>query len=165
MSKTLIVFGTRYGATHRSSEVITKILKEKFNHEVELVKLSSETENIDFSSFDNVIVGTSVAMFSWTKRAKKFLKNDFRGKKLFVFISSAALTYAALEKGEMDKYEKHKKRFLDNVVKKNANVEPTSTAVFGGWIRKGKTDKYTLHNWKEEDMVKWAEEIGKLTEK
>ncbi len=164
MSKTLIVFGTRYGATHRSSEVIAKKLKEKFNHEVELVKLSSETENIDFSRFDNIIVGTSVAMFSWTKRSKKFLKNDLRGKKLFVFISSAALTYAALEKGEMKKYEKHKKRFLDNVVKKNANVEPTSTAVFGGWIRKGKTEEFSLFNWKEEDMVRWAEEIGKLTE-
>ncbi len=163
MVKTLIVFGTRYGATHRSSEVIAKTLKEEFNHEIELVKLSSETENIDFSSFDNIIVGTSVAMFSWTKRAKKFLKNDFSGKKLFVFISSAALTYAALEKGEMDKYEKNKKRFLDNVVKKNANIEPTSTAVFGGWIRKGNTEEFSLFNWKEEDMVKWAKEIGKLT--
>ncbi len=165
MSKTLIAFGTRYGATHKSSEVIAKVLKEKFTHEVELVKLSSETENVDLSNFDNVIVGTSIAKFSWTKRAKNFLKNDFRGKKLFVFISSAALTYAALEKGEMDKYKKHKKRFLDNVVKKNANVEPTSTAVFGGWIRKGKTEEFRLFNWKEEDMVKWAEEIGKLTEK
>ena len=164
MSKTLIVFGTRFGATHRSSEVIAKVLKEKFNHEVELVKLSSKTENIELSNFENVIVGTSIAYFSWTKRAKKFLKNDFSGKKLFVFISSAALTYAALEKGEMDKYEKHKKRFLDNVVKKNANVEPTSTAVFGGWIRKGKTEEFSLFNWKEEDMVRWAEEIGKLTE-
>ncbi len=164
MTKTLIAFGTRYGATHKSSEVIAKVLKEKFNHEIELVKLSSETENVDLSNFDNVIVGTSIAMFSWTKRAKKFLKNDFSGKKLFVFISSAALTYAALEKGEMEKYEKHKGRFLDKVVKKNANVKPTSTAVFGGWIKKGKTEEFSLFNWKEEDMVKWAEEIGKLTE-
>lgn len=165
MSKTLIAFGTRYGATAKSSEVLAKELKEKFNHEVELVKLSSETENVDLSKFDNVIVGTSIAMFSWTKRAKKFLKNDFSGKKLFVFISSAALTYAALEKGEMEKYEKHKKRFLDNVVKKNANIEPTSTAVFGGWIKiRGKPETYRTHNWKEEDMVRWAEEIGKLTE-
>ena len=164
MVKTLIVYGTRYGATQRSSEVIAKTLKEKFNHEIEIVKLSSETENVDFSSFDNIILGTSVAMFSWTKRAKKFLKKDFRGKKLFVFISSAALTYAALEKGEMDKYEKNKKRFLDNVVKKNANIEPSSTAVFGGWIRKGNTEEFSLFNWKEEDMIKWANEIGKLTE-
>jgi len=163
MSKTLIAYGTRFGATAKSSEVIARELKEKFNHEVEVVKLSKETENIDLSNFDNVIVGTSIAMFSWTKRAKKFLKNDFSHKKLFVFISSAALTYANLEKGEMEKYEKNKKRFLDNVVKKNANVEPTSTAVFGGWIKKGKTEEFNLFNWKEEDMVKWAEEIGKLT--
>lgn len=163
MSKTLIVYGTRFGATAKSSEVIAKELKEKFNHEVEIVKLSSETENVDLSSFDNVIVGTSIAKFSWTKRAKKFLKNDFSGKKLFVFISSAGITYPALEKGEMDKYEKWKGRFLDRVVKKNANVEPTSTAVFGGWMRKGKTEEFSLFNWKEEDAKNWAEEIGKLT--
>jgi len=163
MVKTLIAFGTRFGATAKSSEVIAKVLREKFTHEVEVVKLSSETKNVDITNFDNVIVGTSIAMFSWTKRAKKFLKNDFSGKKLFVFISSAALTYANLEKGEMDKYEKNKKRFLDNVVKKNANVDPTSTAVFGGWIRKGKTEEFSLFNWKEEDAENWAEEIGKLT--
>jgi len=164
MSKTLIAFGTRFGATAKSSEVIAKVLSEKFNHEVEVVKLSSETEKIDLTSFDNVIVGSSLAMFSWTKRAKKFLKNDFSGKKLFVFISSAAITYPALEKGEMDKYEKWKGRFLDRVVKKNANVEPTSTAVFGGWIEnRGKPGTYNLHNWKEEDAANWAEEIGKLT--
>jgi len=165
MNKTLIAFGTRFGATAKSSEVIARELKEKFNHEVEVVKLSSETETVDIAKFDNVIVGSSIAKFSWTKRAKKFLKNDFNGKKLFVFISSGGITYPKLAKGEMDKYEKWKGRFLDKVVEKNANIEPTSTAVFGGWIKKGNTGEYTLHNWKEEDMVKWAEEIGKLTEK
>jgi len=161
MSKTLIAYGTRYGATAKSSEVIAKVLKEKFNHDVEVVKLSSQTENIDLSSYDNVIVGSSVAMFSWTKRAKEFLKNDFSGKKLFVFISSAALTYSALEKGEIKKYEKWKKRFLDKIIKKNVSIEPTSTAVFGGWIERGA--EMQLYNWKEEDAVSWAEEIGKLT--
>ncbi|MHA1551348.1 MAG: flavodoxin domain-containing protein [Candidatus Heimdallarchaeaceae archaeon] len=164
MNKTLIAFGTRYGATAKSSEVIAQVLKDEFNHEVEVVKLSSKTENVDIAIYDNVIVGTSLAMFSWTKRAKKFLKKDFSGKKLFVFISSAALTYPALEKGEIDKYRKWKNRFLDRVVKKNANIEPTSTAVFGGWIEnRGKPGTYGTYNWKEEDMIKWAEEIGNLT--
>lgn len=164
MNKTLIAFGTRFGATAKSSEVIAQVLKDKFNHEVEVVKLSSNTKSIDITIYDNVIVGSSLAMFSWTKRARKFLKNDFSGKKLFVFISSAVLTYPALEKGEMDKYRKRKGRFLDRIVKKNANIEPTSTAVFGGWIEnKGKPGTYDTYNWKKEDMVKWAEEIGKLT--
>lgn len=164
MSKTLIVYGTRFGATEKSSEIIARELKEKFNHEVEVVKLSSETENHDFSSFDNIIIGSSVAYFSWTKRAKKYLQNDFSGKKVFVFVSSAGLTYPTLEKGEMDKYAKRKKRFLDSIVKKNLKIQPTSTAVFGGWIKtRGKPGEFDLYNWKEEDMVKWSEEIGKLT--
>ena len=164
MVKTLIVYGTRFGATEKSSQVIARELKEKFNHEVEVVKLSSQTENIDYSSFDNVIIGSSVAYFSWTKRAKKFLKKDFTGKKVFVFVSSAGLTYPALEEGNMIKYRKRKKRFLDSIVKKNLKIKPTSTAVFGGWIEKqGKPGEYSLYNWKEEDMIKWAEEIGKLT--
>ena len=165
MNKTLIAYGTRFGATAKSSEVIAKELREKFDHKVEVVKLSSQTENLDYSDFDNIIIGSSVAYFSWTKRAKKFLKNNFSGKKVFVFVSSAGLTYPALEEGDMDKYRKRKKRFLDSIVKKNLKVEPTSTAVFGGWIEvRGKPGEYSLYNWKEEDMVKWAEEIGKLTE-
>ncbi len=160
MSKTLIVFGTRYGATAKSAEVIAKVLKEKFSHEVKVIKLSSQSEDIAFTDFDNIIVGSSVAMFSWTKRAKQFLKRDFTGKKLFVFISSAGLTYPALESGNIAKYKKWKKRFLDSKVKKT-NVIPTSTAVFGGWIEtRGQPGTYEINNWKEEDMVKWAEEIG-----
>lgn len=160
MNKSLIVFGTRFGATEKSANVIARVLKEKFNHEVKVVKLSSETEAIEIDSYDNIIVGSSVAKFSWTKRAKEFLKRDFTGKKLFVFISSAGLTYPALEKGNMKAYNRWKRVFLDKQVKK-ANVKPSSTAVFGGIIeQQGKPPKV---NWKEEDMIKWAEEIGSLT--
>ena len=161
MSKTLIAYGTRFGATAKSSEVIAKTLKEKYNLEVDILDLK-EKKKMDLSIYDNVIVGSSVAMFSWSKKAKRFLKNDFSGKKLFVFISSAALTYPALERGEMDKYTKRKKIFLDRIVKRKANVKPSSTAVFGGWIEKGNTGTYDLYNWKEEDAAAWAEEIGKM---
>ena len=163
MSKTLIAFGTRFGATEKSAGVIAKVLKEKFNHDVEVINLSNQKEIIDLSKFDNIIVGSSVAQFSWTKTAKKFLKKDFRGKRLFVFISSAGLTYPNLVKGDMKKYNRWKRLFLDRVVKKNASIEPTSTAVFGGWIEnQGQPGVYSLYNWKEEDAVKWAEEIGEL---
>ncbi len=136
MSKTLIAYGTRFGATAKSSEVIAKVLKEKFNHEVDVINLSEHEENLNLSIYNNIIVGSSIAKFSWTKQAKEFLKNDFTSKKLFVFISSAGITYPALEKGNMKKYEKWKRRFLDRVVKKNANVKTSSTAVFGGWIER-----------------------------
>lgn len=163
MTKTLIIYGTRFGATEKSSEIIARELKEKFNHEVEVVKLTNETENYDYSGFDNIIIGSSVAYFSWTKRTKKFLKNDFKGKKVFVFISSAGLTYPALESGEMEKYKKRRKFFLDNKIK-GMKVKPSSTAVFGGWIKnEKKPDGYDLYNWKEEDMINWAKEIGELT--
>ena len=66
-----------------------------------------------------------------------------------------------MEKGDTKKYNKWKKRFLDKKIKK-VNVKPTSTAVFGGWME-GKDGVRTLDNWKEEDMIKWAEEIGKIT--
>jgi menaquinone-dependent protoporphyrinogen IX oxidase len=162
MSKTLLVYGTRFGATEKSSEVIAKVLEEQFNHEVDVVKLSSQTGEIDLGNYDNVIIGSSLAMFSWTKRPKKFLKEDFSGKKVFVFISSAALTYQAKLDGNMEKYEKWKKRFLDNVVNRKLNVKPVSTMVLGGWIKNNKGE-YDLNNWNEEDAVKWAEEIGQNT--
>ncbi|MBY9000034.1 MAG: hypothetical protein KGD64_03900 [Candidatus Heimdallarchaeota archaeon] len=160
MKKTLLVYGTRYGATAKSADVIATVLREKFNHEVKVVKLSSQSEDVEIANYDNIIVGSSIAKFSWTKRAKQFLKRDFTGKKLFIFISSAAITYPALESGNIDKYKKWKKMFLDRKVRK-ANVKPTSTAVFGGWVERN--GKRSLDNWKEEDMIKWAEEIGKTT--
>ena len=162
MNQTLIVYGTRFGATEKSSEVIARVLKEKFDHEVDLFKLSSQTEDIDVSKYDNVIIGSSVAMFSWTKRPKKFLKKDFTDKKVFVFVSSAALTYQAKLDGNMEKYEKWKKRFLDNVVNRRLNVKVASTMVLGGWIKNNKGG-YDLNNWNEEDAIKWAEEIGEKT--
>ncbi|MCG3226063.1 MAG: hypothetical protein H7645_04030 [Candidatus Heimdallarchaeota archaeon] len=162
MSKTLIVYGTRFGATEKSSEVIAKTLKEDYNHEVDVVKLSNQSENVDLTSYENIIIGSSVAMFSWTKRPKKFLKNDFSGKKVFVFVSSAALTYQAKLDGDMEKYEKWKKRFLDNVVNKRLKVKPISTMVLGGWIKKP-DGTYDLNNWNEEDAANWADEIGKST--
>ncbi|NPD89290.1 MAG: hypothetical protein HGN29_11240 [Asgard group archaeon] len=162
MSKTLIVYGTRFGATEKSSEVIASVLREKFNHEVDVIKLSSQSGDIDYTDYDNVIIGSSLAMFSWTKRPKKFLKNDFGEKKIFVFISSAALTYQAKLDGNMEKYEKWKNRFLDNVVKKRMKVKPVSTMVLGGWIKNNKGG-YDLNNWNEEDAINWAEEIGQNT--
>jgi menaquinone-dependent protoporphyrinogen IX oxidase len=162
MSKTLIVYGTRFGATEKSSEVMSKVLKEKYNHEVDVFKLSSQTENIDLSKYDNVIIGSSVAMFSWTRRPKKFLKNNFTGKKVFVFVSSAALTYQAKLDGDMKKYKKWKKRLLDNIVKRRLNVKPVSTMVLGGWI-KNNQGGYDLNNWNEEEVINWANEIGQST--
>ena len=164
MSKTLIVYGTRFGATQKSSEVIARELEEKFNHEVEIIKISKEMKKIDYSNYDNIIIGSSIAYFSWIRSVKNFLKNDFTGKNVFVFISSAGLTYAALENEEVEKYNKRKKFFLDKVLERRLNVKPLSTAVFGGWIKnEDKPEGYDLYNWKEEDMIQWAEEIGKLT--
>jgi menaquinone-dependent protoporphyrinogen IX oxidase len=160
MSKTLIAYGTRYGATAKSSEVIAKVLKEKYNHEVDVVDLKKKKEELDLSDYDNIIVGSSIAKFSWTGNAKKFLKNDFSEKKLFVFITSAGITYPALERGDTEKYEKWKYRFLDRVVKKNTNVQPLSTAVFGGWIKSG--NEKSLDNWKEIDAINWADKIGNM---
>lgn len=160
MSKTLIVYGTRFGATAKSAEVIARVLREKFNHTIDIVNLKERKKNVDLTGYSNIIVGSSIAKFSWERNAKKFLKTDFSNKKLFIFISSAALTYSALERGDTVKYQRWKKLFLDRVVKKRVNVTPTSTAVFGGWIE-GQDGEKTLDNWKENDAVNWAEEIGK----
>ena len=157
MSKTLIVYGTRHGATAKSSEVIARILKEKYYHKVEIVNLDDYSNKLDLTGFENVIIGSSIVGFQWTKSAKGFLKNDFTGKKLFVFISSAGFTYPALLKGKMGAYKRWKWIFLHRVVKKHTNIKPTSTAVFGGWRVPN-----TVSNWREEDVVKWAEEIGNL---
>ena len=77
MSKTILVYATRWGATTETAKEIIKVLNEKFNINVDLVSLKDKkTKNIDISSYDNVILGVSYAKFNWAKEGKEFLKKN-----------------------------------------------------------------------------------------
>lgn len=165
MSKTILVYATRWGATTETAREIIKVLKEKFGIDVDLVNLkdkNNETNrNPDISSYDNVILGVSYAKFNWAKEGMNFLKKNkekLKNKKLFVFISSARCG-GAWQSRNYEKHEELQKKFIDRKLEK-VGVQFTSRRGFGGYYINQPPDKAETRDWK---MIRaWAEEIGEI---
>ena len=70
--KTLLVFGTRYGATAGTSEEISKVLQAE-GFEVKVVNAKKEKIK-DIANYDLIIVGSGMQFARWTGEAEDFLK-------------------------------------------------------------------------------------------
>ena len=107
---------------------------------------------LDLSIYQNLIVGSGVRAGRVYSKALKFLRNDFAGKKVAFYVSSAwAVTPGS--------YEDAKARFVDKTLAKYPLIEPVSTGAFGGKIRYfGKT---MVDNTDSAKVEAWAEELGK----
>ncbi|MHA1686395.1 MAG: flavodoxin domain-containing protein, partial [Candidatus Heimdallarchaeaceae archaeon] len=60
MKETLIVFGTRYGATEEVAAEIQKILEKEYDQHVEIWNLKDWRACPDLSDFNNVILGSGI---------------------------------------------------------------------------------------------------------
>jgi menaquinone-dependent protoporphyrinogen IX oxidase len=162
MSKTILVYATRFGATTETAKEIIKVLKDDFNIKVDLVNLKDKkTMNPDISSYDNVILGVSYAKFNWAKEGKNFLKRNkefLENKKLFVFISSGRCGGAWKSKN-YENYERLQKKFIDNKLAK-LGLQFTSRRAFGGYYINQPPEKAETRDW---DMIRsWAGEVGQF---
>ncbi len=129
--KTLIVFGTRYGATASTSEEIAKVFRDADFH-VDVVNAKKEKIK-DISEYDIIIVGTGMKMFRWTGEAEGFLKKfqeELRQKKLVIFVSSGALAVHEYE-GKTEEIEKMHQDYLVEKAEKY-NLNPIDMVMFGG---------------------------------
>ncbi|MHA1219381.1 MAG: flavodoxin domain-containing protein [Candidatus Heimdallarchaeaceae archaeon] len=178
MSKTLIVYGTRYSATTEACAEIQKILEKEYNQHVEIWDLENYRACPDLSDFDNVIIASGIKYGKWTKNAEKYLSNNFEGKKVAVFISSAFA-------GDEDLHEYAYENFLVKVLEEYPNLDPVAKAAFGGRIPKKELpefakgpkkfipeiaskqiltrlheNQYDNRDW--DKIEKWAHEVGKL---
>ena len=70
--KTLIVYGTRYGATASTSEEIAKVLRDE-GFAVRVVNAKEEKVD-DISEYELIIVGSGMKINRWTKEPENFLK-------------------------------------------------------------------------------------------
>ncbi|MHA1906119.1 MAG: flavodoxin domain-containing protein [Candidatus Thorarchaeota archaeon] len=129
--KTLIVYGTRYGATTGNAEEIGRVLEEE-GFDVRVANAKKEKiKNI--SEYDLVIVGSGMRMFRWVKEPEKFLKKfqkELKQKKLAIFISSGAQAVFKHD-GDTVAMEGAKKKYLIEKAEQYA-LEPVSMAIFGG---------------------------------
>ncbi len=178
---TLIVYGTRYGATTGTSEEIAKILQgEGFTVKVANAK---EEKIKDISAYDLIVVGTGLQMGKWTGEIEDFLKrfqNELPKKKVALFVSSMK---TVLEReGKLEDLAKDRKIEIDDKLPKY-NLNPIATGFFGGNINFNKMnfiarkmfggirpqlDKdgfkesppgvYDLRDW--EEIRSWAKELA-----
>ena len=179
--KTLIVYGTRYGATAGTSEEIAKVLREE-GFDVKVVNAKEEKIK-DISEYDLIVVGSGMQMFKWTGEAEDFLKKfqrELAKKKLAIFVSSMK---AVLEReGKKDELAKAWKNDLEDKAAKYG-LHPIAMAMFGGVIDYNKMNiitrkafgsfkkqleidgfkenppgVYEMRDW--EEIKKWARELA-----
>jgi len=128
--KTLIAYGTRFGATAGTAEEIAKILHEEgFNVKVANLK---EEDVQGISEYSLVIVGSGMKMGHWTSEAEDFLKkfqNQFNDKKLALFAST--MKTAAEKEGKLEQVAKTHKVALEDKVAKY-DLKPITLGFFGG---------------------------------
>ena len=78
MSNTLIVYGTRKGMTAETVSVIAKVLKEKFNHSVDIA-CTKEIKHYKkrINDYNNIIIGSSIVSGRWKGKILSFAKKMF----------------------------------------------------------------------------------------
>lgn len=179
--KTLLVYGTRYGATKSTSEEIAKVLRGQ-GLEVELVNVKEEKIK-DISSFELVIVGTGIQMSRWVGEVEDFLKkhqNELAQKKVALFVST--MKTVSEREGKLEDLAKAKKLELDDKLGKY-DFKFLSIGFFGGVLNFNKMNiisrkafgsmrtrlekdgfkeiepgLFELRNWDE--IRGWAEELA-----
>lgn len=183
--RVLIVYGTSFGSTKKTSEEIAQILQEK-NFDITIVNAQEEKIK-DISDYQLIIVGSSLAHCRWNSGAEDFLKKfhtELEHKKLALFVSS--VMPIAEREGNTEEIAKTRKIGIDDKVAKYG-LRPMITGVFGGILdynkmgflaRKGmelafksrlqnngftecQPGVYDLHNWDE--IRSWARELAKKT--
>jgi menaquinone-dependent protoporphyrinogen oxidase len=184
MGKALIVYGTRYGTTAETSQVIAETLRQE-GFEVEVVDAKKDKVQ-SVNAYDLVIVGSGIQMGKWTSEPESFLRKyqkELSRKKVALFVSCGSAN--PLSEGEQKKKEmdEGKRKYLDEKATKY-NLKPVASGFFGGcydfnkmpWFlrktlssikpklegagyKESKTGVYDLRDLKE--IRNWAKAVAK----
>ena len=132
MVKALVLYGTRYGATADTSEIITDVLRQE-GFEVRLVNVKKDKVQ-SISEFELVIVGSGIRMGRWTKEPEKFLgkfQKELSRKKLALFVCCGGASPLTAGEEKIKEMEDAKRKYLeDKAVQYNLN--PIAIGFFGG---------------------------------
>ena len=183
MSKALIVYGTRYGASASTSEEIAKTLRQE-GLEVRIVNAKEEKVK-DTADYDLIIVGSGIQINRWTSEPESFLKHfqkELEKKKLALFVCCGSAA-PALDEGKPDGPEKAKRKYLEEKAAKY-NLHPVALGFFGGvynynkmpWFAKKameasrpkieaafKETQPGIYDTRDLNAIRtWAEELAKL---
>ena len=149
-NKTLIAYATKSGVTEENANIIASVLRDTYKLEVDIINLK-KIKSPDLSPYKNVIIGSGIRIGRWYKKAKKFLKNDFKDKKVAIYLSS-------LEAGDPKSRDQAIKKYIEEVLAKYTHIKPVATEAFGG---RAKIFKTVTDSRDVEKVKEWANELGK----
>lgn len=180
--RTLIVFGTRYGATTGTSEEIAKVLREE-GFDVRVANAKKEKIK-DISEYELIIVGSGMQMGKWTGEADDFMKKfqkELEQKKLAIFAST--MKTVSEREGKTEDVVQMRKAALEDKVAQY-NLHPIALGFFGGVLdynkmgflfkrtmsflkpqlekdgfKETQPGLYDLRNWDE--IRSWAKELAR----
>lgn len=150
-NKVLIAFATKNGATKDTAQQIAQTLRNKYALEVDLVDLQRDSHP-DISQYNSIIIASGIRMGKWYKEALQFLKNNFEGKKIAIFVS------AMYQGGNPKTYPIAVERYLEAVAKECLNVKPIAMEVFGGQMKV--LGRVTADNRDQNKINEWAQTLG-----
>ena len=132
MAKALIVYGTRYGSTADTSQVIAEALRQE-GFEVKTVDAKKEKAP-NVGEFDLVIVGSGIQMGKWTSEPEEFIKKhqkELAAKKVALFVSCGGAN--PLSEGEQKDKEltDAKRKYLEDKAVE-LKLSPIALGFFGG---------------------------------
>ena len=132
MTKALIVYGTRYGATEMTAEEIADVFRQE-GLDVKVVNLKDEKVK-DITDYYLVLIGSGIKIKKWTKEPEQFLKKfqkELAEKKTALFICCGA-KYPLDEKADVKtEIEYARKTHLEEKAAKY-NLQPIALGLFGG---------------------------------
>jgi menaquinone-dependent protoporphyrinogen oxidase len=132
MTKALIAYGTRYGATEMTAKEIADVFRDE-GLDVKVANLKDEKVK-DISEYDLVLVGSGIKIKKWTKEPQNFLKKfqkELANKKVALFISCGA-KYPLDEKADVEtEIEYARTHHLEEKAAKY-NLQPVALGFFGG---------------------------------
>jgi len=132
MSKALIVYGTRYGATASTSEDIAETLS-KEGLDVKVVNLKKDKVK-DITEYELVIVGSGIQIHKWTGEPEKFLKKfqkELAKKKVALFVCCGSAEPIDEKEDKAKSIENARTKYLEEKAAKY-NLQPIALGLFGG---------------------------------
>jgi len=124
MTKALIVYGTRYGATANTSEAIADVLREE-RFEVRVINVKEDKVQ-SISEYELIIVGSGIRMGSWTKEPEKFLEKfqkELAKKRLALFVCCGSAHPLTEEEEKTKAMEDARRKYLEKKAAKY-NLNP-----------------------------------------
>jgi len=132
MRKALVVYGTRYGATAKTSKEIKDTLNQE-GWEVRVVNLKEEKVK-DITEYGLVIIGSGIKIGKWTKEPEKFLEKfqkELARKNVAIFVCCGSKYPLEEKEDNAITIKDANTKYLEEKAAKY-NLQPIALGLFGG---------------------------------